>query len=834
MLIHWCKKKIISSNKYILEKAKKQVKKINSMESVLEKLSDIQLIKQTEKFKLLIKNGNSLESILPEAFATVREASKRVFGMRHFDVQLLGGIILHYNCIAEMKTGEGKTLTSTLPVYLNSLSGKGVHVVTMNDYLSARDVKTNKPLFEFLGLTVGLNLSNISSNSKRKAYFSDITYGTNNEFGFDYLRDNMVLSKKNFVQRKLNYALIDEVDSILIDEARTPLVISGDIENKSDLYLKINNIIFDLVQKIKKKCKKKYYFVIDEKQKQIYLTEKGLNIIEKLLLDKKLLKKNESLYSLNNIILLYHSILSLRAHILFFKNIDYIINEKKEILIIDEHTGRSMVGRKWSDGLHQAIEAKERVKIHNESQTLATTTFQNYFRLYSKLSGMTGTAVTESFEFKSIYNLDTVKIPTNKPMIRKDLTDLVYLTEKDKIAAIIQDIQYRIKKKQPVLVGTISIANSEIISQKLSSIGIKHNVLNAKFHSQEAKIISDAGKPGSVTIATNMAGRGTDIVLGGSFSKYKSIQNNCNTDVNSLYLKKKWEKNNNLVISSGGLHIIGTERHESRRIDNQLRGRSGRQGDPGSSRFYLSLDDSLMRIFAPNGIKSILKKFGMKNKDSIEHPWVNNVIENAQRSVENRNFEIRKQLLEYDDVIDKQRFVIYQQRKFLLYNKNISYVIKNIAKDVFEYNIQKYTNKKYNKNYNIIRYIQRRFEIDFNIKINIVYVNSANKKNFEKKIIDLIYNIFIKSYCIKRRKIGKKFMEKIEKSIMINKLDFFWRDHLDSMDYLRQGIHLRCYAQKNPKQEYQNESFKMFISMITCLKNEFIKKLCFFIFKNEY
>ncbi|CAL4320983.1 Protein translocase subunit SecA [Buchnera aphidicola (Protaphis terricola)] len=823
MLIKFLKKIFGNYNDRILRKYKKVVSKINSLEKDFEHLSDIQLKEKTKLFKLRLEKGENLNNLLVESFATVREASKRIFGMRHFDVQILGGIVLNKQCIAEMRTGEGKTLTSTLPAYLNALSGKGVHIVTMNDYLAERDARKNTPLFEFLGLSVGLNLSEMNFDQKKHAYLCDITYGTNNEYGFDYLRDNMVFYKQERVQRELNYALVDEVDSILIDEARTPLIISGPSENSSFLYTEINKIVPSLIFQ-KKEDSDDFQgegdFTIDEKLKQIYLTERGLIKLEKLLIQKRLMNKNESLYSSNNIVLMHHVISALRAHKLFTRDIDYII-KNNNIIIVDEHTGRTMPGRRWSDGLHQSIEAKEQVKIQNENQTLASITFQNYFRLYKKIAGMTGTAETESFEFKSIYNLDTIVIPTNKPMIRKDMPDLVYMTEEEKIYAIIKDIQNCVKNNQPVLVGTVSIEKSEVISKKLKKLNIQHNVLNAKFHAKEADIIAQAGKSKSVTIATNMAGRGTDIVLGGSIDFL-----NKNMSLNKIKkIKENWKIEHDLVISSGGLHIIGTERHESRRIDNQLRGRSGRQGDSGSSRFYLSMEDSLIRIFISDKIVNMMRKLGLSKNEAIEHSWVTKAIENAQKKVENRNFEMRKQLLEYDDVCNEQRRIIYTQRNKIIDSENIKNIIYDILKDVLNNTIKRYINKKIEKHNLDYINLEKKLSNEFNIYISIINLIEKQSNYNIDNIVKHIVEVAEKNYKNKEKLIGYDNIRTIEKSIFLQKLDELWRDHLSSMNYLRQGIHLRGYAQKDPKQEYKRESFNMFSNMLEFLKYEIISFL---------
>ncbi|MEC9127587.1 MAG: preprotein translocase subunit SecA, partial [Pseudomonadota bacterium] len=680
-----------SRNDRLLKKLRKNVDAINALEAEFEKLSDEALKAKTDEFKARIEKGETLDDILVEAFATVREASKRVYGMRHFDVQMLGGQVLHQGKISEMRTGEGKTLTATLPTYLNALSGKGVHVVTVNDYLARRDAEWSNQLFTYLGMRVGCNVPGMSPQQKREAYQADVTYGTNNEFGFDYLRDNMAFSPQDRVQRPLNYAVVDEVDSILIDEARTPLIISGQAEDSSELYRRINTIIPKLVQQEKEDEEGQEGdgdYTIDLKAKQIHLTERGQIHVEEILQQEGMLPEGESLFAAGNISLLHHINAALRAHKLFAKDVDYIVKED-QIVIVDEHTGRTMEGRRWSEGLHQAVEAKEGVRIQNENQTLASITFQNYFRLYNKLAGMTGTADTEAFEFNHIYGLETVVIPTNRPMQRNDMADLIYLTAEEKYEAIVEDIKECVKRGQPTLVGTVSIENSELISRILKKSKIPHKVLNAKVHEHEADIVAQAGKPGAVTIATNMAGRGTDIVLGGNWqAEVEKIENPTEAQIEKI--KAEWKESHDAVLASGGLHIIGTERHESRRIDNQLRGRSGRQGDPGSSRFYLSLDDALMRIFASEKMGNMMKRLGMERGEAIEHPWVTRAIENAQRKVEGRNFDIRKQLLEYDDVANDQRKVIYEQRNELLDEGDISETIAAIREDVISSVVDEY------------------------------------------------------------------------------------------------------------------------------------------------
>lgn len=815
-----------SRNERAIRRMRKVVAQINQLEPEFEKLTDDELKAKTDEFRERLKKGEKEEDILPEAFATVREASKRVFGMRHFDVQLIGGMVLNDRCIAEMRTGEGKTLTATLPAYLNALSGKGVHVVTVNDYLAQRDAENNRPLFEFLGLSVGINLPNMAPPAKREAYNADITYGTNNEFGFDYLRDNMAFSPEERVQRKLHYALVDEVDSILIDEARTPLIISGPAEDSSELYIKMNKVIPHLVPQEKEDSdtfQGEGDYSVDEKTRQVNITERGLVKIEGLLAEAGMMKEGESLYSPANIMLMHHVTAALRAHALFTKDVDYIVKDG-EVIIVDEHTGRTMQGRRWSDGLHQAVEAKEGVKIQNENQTLASITFQNYFRLYEKLAGMTGTADTEAFEFNSIYRLETIVIPTNRPMVRKDLPDLVYMNEKGKFAAIIEDIRERTKNGQPVLVGTISIEKSEEISQALTKANIHHNVLNAKFHAMEADIIANAGLPSAVTIATNMAGRGTDIVLGGSWqTEVAKLENPTEEQIEEI--KAQWQKRHDAVLASGGLHIIGTERHESRRIDNQLRGRAGRQGDEGSSRFYLSMEDSLMRIFASDKVSGMMRKLGMNETEAIEHPWVTKAIANAQRKVENRNFDIRKQLLEYDDVANDQRRAIYTQRNELLDVADVSETIDSIRQDVFTSMIDNYIPPQSLEEMWDIEGLTACLQNDFDLNLPIKEWLDKEPELHEETLRERILEKSIEVYKAKEEIVSAEMMRNFEKGVMLQTLDSLWKEHLAAMDYLRQGIHLRGYAQKDPKQEYKRESFAMFANMLESLKYEVISTL---------
>ncbi|MCG7566578.1 preprotein translocase subunit SecA [Pseudoalteromonas sp. CnMc7-15] len=815
-----------SRNDRTIKNLRKTVALINALESQLESLSDDELKAKTAEFRERYDNGTSLDDLLPEAFAVVREASKRVYGMRHFDVQLIGGMVLHQGRIAEMRTGEGKTLTATLPAYLNGLTGKGVHVITVNDYLAKRDAETNRPLFEFLGLSVGCNVPGMMPMQKKEAYSADITYGTNNEFGFDYLRDNMAFSIDERVQRPLNFAVVDEVDSILIDEARTPLIISGPAEDSSELYTQINKIVPELELQEKEDeegVEGDGDFTIDEKGKQVHLTERGQVKVEELLTQRGLIEEGDSLYSAGSITLLSHVYAALRAHKLYQKDVDYVVKDN-EVIIVDEHTGRTMEGRRWSEGLHQAVEAKEGVKIQNENQTLASITFQNYFRIYETLAGMTGTADTEAFEFQQIYGLDTVVIPTNKPMIRDDRADLVYLTQDEKYEAILADIKDCQERGQPVLVGTISIESSEYLSQYLRKEKIQHNVLNAKFHAQEADIVADAGLPGTVTIATNMAGRGTDIVLGGNWqSDIDKLDNPSEEQIADI--KAKWQERHDAVIAAGGLHIIGTERHESRRIDNQLRGRSGRQGDAGSSRFYLSMEDALMRIFAGERMTNMMRKLGMQRGEAIEHPWVNRAIENAQRKVEARNFDIRKQLLEYDDVANDQRRVVYAQRNELLEEGDISETITAIRHDVVNGVIDQYIPPQSLAEMWDVSGLEERLKADFLLELPIQQWLADDNKLFEEKLRDRIVDEAANAYKAKEEMVGAQVLRQFEKAVMLQSLDQHWKDHLAAMDHLRQGIHLRGYAQKNPKQEYKRESFELFSAMLENLKIDVVNIL---------
>ncbi len=812
-----------SRNDRLLKKMKKEVKKINALEPAIEALSDDELKGKTAEFKERLEQSETLESILPEAFAVVREASKRVFGMRHFDVQMIGGMVLNQGKIAEMRTGEGKTLTATLPAYLNGLTGKGVHVITVNDYLASRDADWSRPLFEFLNMSVGCNIAGLTPENKQAAYQADITYGTNNEFGFDYLRDNMAFSPEDRAQKPLHFAIIDEVDSILIDEARTPLIISGQAEDNAEAYKAINLVVPTLEQQEEEDKENEEStgdFTIDEKSKQIYLTERGQIRIEEIMQEKGLINDGGSLFSASNITLLHHVMAALRAHKLFQKDVDYIVKDG-EVIIVDEHTGRTMEGRRWSEGLHQAVEAKEGVNIQNENQTLASITFQNFFRLYDKLSGMTGTADTEAFEFNHIYGLETVIIPTNQPMIRDDRADLIYLTEEEKFEAILEDIKDCVERGQPVLVGTISIETSEFLSDFLKKSKIKHKVLNAKFHEQEAEIVADAGKVGAVTIATNMAGRGTDIVLGGNLNAMIAQLKNP-TEENIEEVKEEWRIQHEKVLEIGGLHIVATERHESRRIDNQLRGRSGRQGDSGSTRFYLSMEDSLMRIFASERIGNMMRKLGMEHGEAIEHPWVTKSIENAQRKVEGRNFDMRKQLLEFDDVANDQRKVIYEQRNELMDEPEISEIITAIRSDVVDGLINQHIPPQSLEEMWDVAGLEDRLKGELGLELPIAQWLEEDSKLHEETLREKILDISNSTYAEKEETVGSDVIRQFEKAVMLQSLDSHWKEHLAAMDHLRQGIHLRGYAQKNPKQEYKRESFELFSELLENLKYDVV------------
>ena len=810
-----------SRNQRVLRPLWKIVEKINSLDKKFSDLSDDALRAKTPELQHRFQKGETLDDLLVEAFATVREAAKRTLDMRHFDVQLIGGMVLHGGNIAEMRTGEGKTLVATLAAYLNALPGRGVHIVTVNDYLAKRDAEWMRPLYEFLGLTVAVNLTGMPPEEKQQAYQADILYGTNNEFGFDYLRDNMVFHLNEKVQRGLYYAIVDEVDSILIDEARTPLIISGAAEESVELYTKINDIIPKLQKQIEKEGPGDYS--LDEKSKQAYLTEDGHQHVEELLNQVGLLREGESLYDAQNILLMHHIYAALRAHALFHRDVDYIV-QNHEVIIVDEHTGRTMPGRRWSDGLHQAIEAKETVKINQENQTLASITFQNYFRLYEKLAGMTGTADTEAYEFQQIYGLEVVVIPTHKTMVRDDQPDFVYLSSDEKFAAIVADIKKTYETKQPILVGTTSIETSEYLSNLLKREGISHQVLNAKFHEKEAQIVAEAGRPGAVTIATNMAGRGTDIVLGGNLdAELRALESPESDEV--VLRKKAWQKRHNDVVASGGLYVLGTERHESRRIDNQLRGRSGRQGDPGKSRFYLSLQDNLLRIFGGERLNALMQRMGMEKGMALESRMLSRSIENAQRKVEAYNFDVRKQLLEYDDVANDQRKVIYRQRDELLAAENIADMIQEISLRVMDQLIDLFIPPQTLSEEWDIPGLEKRLENDFNLKLPLSDWLQADDTLDEDQIRQRIKSACQNHYQQKEQKIGIDVMHQFEKAVMLQTLDTCWREHLAAMDYLRQGIHLRGYAQKNPKQEYKRESFELFSQLLDKVNYEVISAL---------
>lgn len=839
-----------SRNDRLVKRMFKTVDQITALEDQISALTDEQLTAKTAEFRERVQGGESTDALLPEAFAVVREAGKRVMGMRHFDVQMIGGMVLNQGKISEMRTGEGKTLVATLAAYLNALSGKGVHVVTVNDYLARRDAAWMGRLYGFLGMSTGVINSSAGTDSgsylvdfdysegeflhlrscdRRQAYDCDITYGTNNEYGFDYLRDNMAFSAEQRVQRR-HFAIVDEVDSILIDEARTPLIISGPAEDSSEMYKKVNVIPPQLIQQdpITDDEGKPDWgpgdFAVDEKARQIFLSDQGHEKVEQMLVDAGLLNESESLYDSSNILLMHHVMAALRAHKLFKINIDYIVRDGK-IVIVDEFTGRTMEGRRWSDGLHQAVEAKEGVAIQQENQTLASVTFQNYFRLYDKLAGMTGTADTEAFEFQSIYGLEVVVIPTNKPQLRDDQTDLIYLTQKEKYGAIVKDISDCVKRGQPVLVGTASIDVSELMDKLLTEAGVKHEVLNAKHHEREAMIVAEAGLPGSVTIATNMAGRGTDIVLGGNV---EVEINNLGPDVSQEKIdqvRAAWEERHAQVLANGGLRVIGTERHESRRIDNQLRGRSGRQGDAGSSRFYLSMEDDLMRIFASERVSGLMQKLGMQEGEAIEHPWVNKAIENAQRKVEGRNFDIRKQLLEYDDVANDQRKVVYEQRDDLMNTEDVSETIVQLRSEVLNGHIDFYIPPQSLEEQwdvpGLTEMLNKQFELDLPVQQWLDQDDNLHEEPLREKILEELVRVFED----KEAQTGPEQMRRIEKEVMLYTLDSHWKEHLAAMDYLRQSIHLRGYAQKNPKQEYKREAFEMFSNMLDSIKGEVVEVL---------
>ncbi|MBE0438911.1 MAG: preprotein translocase subunit SecA [Gammaproteobacteria bacterium] len=812
-----------SRNERVLKQLRKIVDQITSFEPEIEQLDDAALQAKTAEFKQRLADGQALDAILPEAFAVVREASKRVLGMRHFDVQLIGGMVLNDGKIAEMRTGEGKTLVATLAIYLNALEGEGVHLVTVNDYLAQRDAALMGQLYGFLGLSTGVIISGMPQDQRRQAYAADITYGTNNEFGFDYLRDNMAFSLEEKVQRGLNFAVVDEVDSILIDEARTPLIISGQAENSSDLYRSVNVLIPKLSQQIGEGDEVEVAgdYTLDEKAKQVHFTEAGHEKIENLLIEIGLLDPDASLYDAANIGLMHHVTAALRAHVLFQRDVDYIVQDN-QIVIVDEFTGRTMPGRRWSEGLHQAVEAKEGVEIQHENQTLASITFQNYFRLYNKLSGMTGTADTEAFELQSIYGLEVIVIPTHRPMQRKDEADQIYLTQKEKFDAIVNDIKKCIERKQPVLVGTSSVESSEYLHGLLEKEKIKHEVLNAKQHEREAHIIAQAGQPAAVTIATNMAGRGTDIVLGGNLEAELAALGESATDAEKQAIKDAWQQRHQQVLDAGGLHIIGSERHESRRIDNQLRGRSGRQGDAGSSRFYLSLEDNLMRIFASERMAGLMQKLGMKEGEAIEHPWVSRAIENAQRKVEGHNFDIRKQLLEFDDVANDQRKVIYEQRNELMAADDVSETVISMRETVINNVIDNYIPpNSIDEQWNIDG-LQQALRDDFALELDIANWLENDDELHEQSLRQRILEAAEQACLEKEQFVGAEIMRHFEKAIMLQTLDAQWKEHLAQMDYLRQGINLRGYAQKDPKQEFKREAFNMFTSMLDSIKHDVI------------
>ena len=826
-----------SRNSRLLKQYGKTVAKINAFEPVLEKMTDAELKAKTPEFKERLAGGESLDSILPEAFAVCREASKRVLRMRPYDVQLIGGMALHYGKIAEMATGEGKTLVATLPAYLNGLTGKGVHVVTVNDYLAQRDAEWMSRLYGWLGLSTGVNLATMDHAAKQAAYAADITYGTNNEFGFDYLRDNMVYDVADRVQRGLVYAIVDEVDSILIDEARTPLIISGQSENNNDLYYKLNAIPKMLTLQIgeetrdgKGKIEVPGDYTKDEKTNQVYLTDAGYEKAEKILTSMGLLPEGASLYDAGNIILVHHLYAALRANVLFHRDQHYVVQDG-QVIIVDEFTGRLMEGRRWSDGLHQAVEAKEGVKIQNENQTLASITFQNYFRMYEKLSGMTGTADTEAYEFQEIYGLETVVIPPNKPNQRQDRQDQVYKTANEKYAAMLKDIKECYERGQPVLVGTTSIENSELLSGILTKAGLPHNVLNAKQHAREAEIVAQAGRPKMITIATNMAGRGTDIVLGGNVEKQiefieadESLPEEQKT-AQITKLRNEWQSLHDFVVAQGGLHIIGTERHESRRVDNQLRGRAARQGDPGSSRFYLSLDDPLLRIFAGDKMRSIMERLKMPEGEPIESGIVTRSIESAQRKVEGRNFDMRKQLLEYDDVANDQRKVIYQQRNELLEQKDLTELITSLRHGTFTDLFRAYVPEESVEEQWDIDGLEKELQNQWKLDISLKQMLEESKTLTDEDMLAHILETVDTMYQAKIDLVGKEAFTEYERSVVLQSMDTYWREHLAALDYLRQGIHLRGYAQKNPKQEYKREAFQLFSQMLDMIRNDVTRVL---------
>ncbi len=836
MLSTLFKKVFGSRNDRLVKQYAGNVRVINSLEAAMQALTDEQLRAKTEEFKSRYQGGESLDSLLAEAFAVVREGSRRVLEMRHFDVQLIGGMVLNAGKIAEMRTGEGKTLVATLPAYLNALTGKGVHVITVNDYLAKRDAEWMARLYNFLGLTVGINLSQMSHDEKQKAYAADITYGTNNEFGFDYLRDNMVFTAAERVQRTLSYALIDEVDSILIDEARTPLIISGQADDSVDLYVQMHGIAAQLTRQSEEEGEGDYW--VDEKSQQVILSEQGHEHAEDLLAKSGLLSEGLSLYDAASISLVHHLYAALRAQSLFHRDQHYVVRDGN-VVIVDEFTGRMMTGRRWSDGLHQAVEAKEGVAIQKENQTLASITFQNYFRMYGKLSGMTGTADTEAYEFNQIYGLETVVIPTHRPAQRKDQMDKVYRTAKEKYDAVIADIKDCQSRGQPVLVGTTSIENSELIANLLNNAKLEHQVLNAKQHEREAHIIVQAGRPGVITIATNMAGRGTDIVLGGNPEpEIAEVRNNAaltdaEKEAQIAVLKAEWQARHDAVLAAGGLHIIGTERHESRRVDNQLRGRSGRQGDPGSSRFYLSLEDQLLRIFASDRVSAIMERLKMPEGEAIEHPWVTRAIENAQRKVEGRNFDIRKQLLEYDDVSNDQRKVIYQQRNELLEATDVGETIQAMREDVINQLVAMHIPAGSVEEQWDVPALEKSLQTDTGLDLPLQKMLEDNPDLHEETLRERIQTAAQETYQAKEAHATAEVMRQFERAVMLQVLDTHWREHLSALDHLRQGIHLRSYAQKNPKQEYKREAFELFSSLLDTVKSEVTKVTMLVQVKNE-
>ena len=815
-----------SKNDREVKKLNKLVQSINALESDCQALTDAEIASKRADFQQRFEAGQGLDQLLPEAFAVCREASVRFMGLRHFDVQMIGGMALHNGKVAEMRTGEGKTLVATLAVYLNAIPGNGVHVVTVNDYLANRDAQWMRPLYEGLGLSVGIILNGQNAEQKRDAYACDVTYGTNNEFGFDYLRDNMAFSVADKVQRPLNYAIIDEVDSILIDEARTPLIISGPVEDNTAIYLSINSLIPKLeIQPVVEGAEQPSgHYTFDESQRSVELTEEGHQFVEQLLMEAELLKEGDSLYAASNLTLLHHIYAGLRAHVVFQKDVDYIV-QNNEVVIVDEHTGRTMPGRRWSEGIHQAVEAKEGVAIQKESQTLASTTFQNYFRLYEKLSGMTGTADTEAFELHQIYGLDVLVIPTNVEVKRKDLNDLVYLTLEEKFDAIIKDIDYCVGEQRPVLVGTASIEMSEMISQALNKAGVDHKVLNAKQHEQEAQIVAQAGRPGAVTIATNMAGRGTDIVLGGKLEAELEALGAEASEAEIQAARAEWQIRHDLVLAQGGLHIIGTERHESRRIDNQLRGRAGRQGDPGSSRFFLSLEDNLLRIFAPERIKGLMQKLGMEKGEAIEHRMVSNAVEKSQRKLEGRNFDIRKQLLEYDDVANDQRSVIYEQRNDLMGADEIGDVVVKIREEVVNSTVDSHIPPQSLAEQWDVPGLETELHTQFAIEMPVQQWLDEDDRLHEDALREKVLANIEEHYQNKEQVVGAEPIRTFEKQVMLQVIDARWKEHLATMDMLRQGIHLRGYAQKNPKQEYKRESFELFQHLLFAIKEDVVRIL---------